>query len=284
MMKRAILDLGSASSALAVAVVALGYGEAIQAQQTSPLDTESIESTEVVLSRSSNSDQNLTVAEAVLGPGFADENTTREIVREQATEYVQKFYSLLFDDLGLASQQRDSLFALLTEDQIASTWTDYKHGETVDKEEQSRRIAAIIGDPMLKQFRALERNLGVYGEVQSIGSLFQQNGVPLTETQRDGLFRILLETRDQYAVTPPSGAEPGSIEYLQHLITQKDEYERHVMELAPSVLLPEQVVHLNERYQYLSFRRAHALEMQRKGRDDGTMTADSPLWYPAGGD
>jgi len=209
----------------------------------------------------------------------ADEDASRERVRESATRRIQKLYSLLLEDLDLTPSERDALFSLLIEDRIASTWTDYKRGETIDKETQSNRIAAIIGDSKLQKFRALERDLSAYGELQKIRSMLQQYDVPLADSQRDRLLKILIGVRGQYETPPPTDAKLGSIEELEHILAQRDEFERHVMELAPSVLSPEQATYLFEQYQYLSYERARALEQQKE-----TVAAtgeDSPWWYPA---
>lgn len=256
-MRRATFVLGLTSTAVAGALVALAYGIGSQAQQT--------------------------LSDADL----ADESATRNLVRDQTTRDVREAYSLLLEHLDLAPREKDVLLELLIEDRIAGTMIYSRgkainEGKAMNEHERSNRIAAIIGYPKLQQFLALERNLFEYAEVQRIGSLLQQNGVPLTDTQRDGLFKILVETRGQYKTMPPSDAKRGSIESLEHRLSQQDEYGRHVLELAPSVLSPKQAQYLSEQYQYLSYQRADALEAQRKARADHTIE-DGPVWYPAWG-
>jgi hypothetical protein len=172
------------------------------------------------------------------------------------------------------------VFALLVQNQIESSTTPYSRGKTVDLQARANSIAAIIGNHKLERFLALERNLGAYSEVHSIGSLLQQNDVPLADTQRDALLKILVETQDQDMVEPPPEARRRSIDDLVKHVAQRDEYERHVLELAPSVLSRKQVQYLSEQYQYLSYARANAVEVQRKARADQP-NADFPLWYPA---
>jgi hypothetical protein len=257
-------------------------GEATQSQENSSLDAglkELVSETTVAPEAPLDDRGNQTVPEV-------DEGVARKIaeeeafIREQAIRSVSEAYSLLFHDLELDSREKDDLSSLLVEDYIASTWTQYKRGETIDKEEQSRRIAAIIGDTELQQFRALEQNIRSYWEVQKIASLFERNGVPVTGTQTDELLTLLIETRNQNKPRPPSDAESRSIEYFEYKLSQMDEYQRHVMELAPSVLSPEQVVLLSEQYQHLSFQRSDALESQKQRRADHP-TEDLPLAYPA---
>ncbi|MEE8625908.1 MAG: hypothetical protein V3T19_11245, partial [Acidiferrobacterales bacterium] len=149
----------------------------------------------------------------------------------------------------------------------------------LDKDERLRRIAEIIGDSKLQQFLALEHNRNEYGEVARVRSMLQQNGFPLTDTERDGLVEILVAVREQDRVMPGADAKPRTIESLQHRMDQMDEYERLVLEMAPSVLSAKQVEYLFERYQALSYRRANALEHQRKARADNP-DENLPLWYP----
>ena len=212
--------------------------------------------------------------------GLADEETSRKMVRERATRDVRKSYPLLLEDLDLTPSEKEALLSFLIEDRIARTTTDYVRGKPRNEHELSNRIAAIIGDPKLQQFLALERNLSEYGEVQNIRSMLQQNGVPLTDTQRDELLKILIGTRNQLKTMPPADVKRDSIEYLEYRLTQEDDYDRFVLELAPSVLSSKQVLYLFKQNQYLSEKRAYALEVQRKARADPT-SENIPLSYPA---
>ncbi len=295
-MRRATFVLGLASSAATLALVALVVygigsdrpsstveprrGEAKQAPQTSSIETELNESTGVVPLRSTDSYQKPAVTEALSDAGLVDEDTSRKMVREHTAREVREVYSLLLEHLNLTSEEKEALLSLLIEDRIAGTTTRFSRGKAMNEHERANRIAAIIGSPKLQQFLALERNIRAYAEVQKIGALLQQNSVPLADKQRDGLFEILVVTRDRYPTTLPSDAKLGSIESLEQTINARDEYERHVLELAPSVLSREQARYLFEQYQHLSHERAHALEAQRKQRADHT-TEDRPLWYPA---
>jgi hypothetical protein len=52
------------------------------------------------------------------------------------------------------------------------------------------------------------------------------------------------------------------------------------MELVPSVLSAQQVVYLDEQYQYLSYLRADAIERQRQELADGIRAEDRPTSFP----
>ena len=217
-----------------------------------------------------------------------DHSDALKWARENATRLVRRNYAVLLERLELTTQQQDALLALLTQDLLGTAYT-YDHGTIVrqgakrSEEDRSKDIATIIGDLKLKEFLALERNLTAYSEASRIASLLEQNGVPTTSSQRDKLVTILAETRNQYigAVTTKATDQEGrSLEYLEKELAKYSEYERHVVELAPAVLTPEQVVYLDKQYQYLSNQRANSLEQQRKQRADGTLPADSHWWFP----
>jgi hypothetical protein len=280
--------------------------DAREVQQASPIETAQSDATVVLPTRLSGGNHNPTVTEDASDAGLTDGDNASETVfpgdiaapelkpvREKVIRDTDRIYSLLFTHLGLTAQEKDALLAFLVEVQLAGTdatyrrdGTIYRHrGEKMDPDERANRIAVIIGDAKLEQFLTLERSLASYSEAGSIAALLKTRGAPVNDTQRDGLFRVLVETRDQYLTTTPlSDLETKSLEHLEQLLTQINEYERHVMELAPSVLSADQVVYLHERYQYMAYRRADALELQRKQRANGTIAGDSLWWYPTWGD
>ena len=300
-MRRAAIVLGLASSAVAVVIVVLFYGigfhrptvapgheEAKIAQQTSSVDREAQEPTAVVESpRASDGHQEPAIIEAPSDEyGFIDEDTWKG-VRERATHDVQMLYSFLIEHLELTPSEKDALLSLLIEDQIEGTTigteTAFSRGRTIDKEEQSNRIAAIIGESKLQQFLELQRDLGSFTELAYITSALERHTVPITEAQRDRLLEILIEVQDQELALPGADAEKGTIEYLEYLMAKTDERERLIFEQAASILSAEQVGYLFEQYQHDSYRRADALERQKKARANND-AEDLPLYYPGRSD
>ena len=294
-MRRAPLVLGFTSSAIAATLIALAYGidphqapstvepmrgEAARAQLTSSVDTELNESKVVVPQRSEGDFQNPMVTKTISNTSLVDEETSRKMVREEATRDTQKIYSILLEGLELTPSEKDALLSFLTEDLMANTRTRHSSGKGMDQHERSKRIAAIIGESKLQQFLVLERNRREYAEVQKMSSMLQQKGAPLTTTQRDGLLRILVDVRVQVNAMPTADAKPQSIESHQHRLNQIAEYERLVLELASSVLTPRQVQYMFEQYQALSYKRTDVLEIQKRARA-GSASEEVPLWYPA---
>jgi hypothetical protein len=141
-----------------------------------------------------------------------------------------------------------------------------QRGVTMPEQERVEKIAAIIGDTALEKFLALERNRGDYWEVGKMASLLRRKGVPTTGTQRHELLKILAEVHERYAMPAPPDLDKKSLEYLEHTLTQLDEYDRHTMELIPSVLTPTQGVYVFNAYQRMADERADSLEQQKKQR------------------
>jgi hypothetical protein len=191
-----------------------------------------------------------------------DEATYRERDRQEALREVLIGYTLLFEDLDLPEQEKKDLIALLVEMQTDS----YQSGRTISDQERSDRISAVIGPEKLEQFLALEKNGREYWETYQIALLLQRRGVPTTPTQRDGVFDILVEVHERYPFTNPAGLDQGSEEYIDEVLSQLDDTDRHVVELAPSVLSPTQVAHLFEAYDYMSRERVDDVEFVKKWR------------------
>jgi hypothetical protein len=211
-----------------------------------------------------------------------DEATARADMRKSATQQIQEAYSLLLEDFALLPREQEDLVALLIEMQTEGMWTWTQTGQIrgreIPEQERHERIAAAIGEQKLQEFLALEENLNAYWETQQIARWLRQRGAPLAETQRDGVFEILVEVRGRYPVTPPpTEIDPRSDEYIDHRLRQTDEFDRHVVELAPSVLSPTQVVHLFNAYEAMSRDRISDVEMQKKRK-----AAGDPIYQDAG--
>ena len=291
-MRRTTFVLGLISSAVALVAVVYGIashrspstveprrGEASQAQQTASVETE-LKSNDENKDQIRDDLQKPTDTEAPRKWSAEDEAISRKEVREDATRDIQRIYPLLLKGLDLTPSEKDALLSFLIEDLIAKTRTPFASGIGMDEHERSNRIAAVIGDSKLQQFLALEQNLSSYRDVGRVGHFLGQNGAPLTDAQQDGMLENFIEVRDQLDWMPPADVERRSIVSLEHKLTQEDEYDRLVLELAPSVLSPKQVQYLFERYQALSYRRANALEFQRNARADNP-DENRALWYPA---
>ena len=212
-----------------------------------------------------------------------DEAYVREMVRTTSIERTQKRYSLLIEMLELTPAEIDALFEFLVEDTIASTKTKYSDGLGLDEDERLARLQEILSDEKLQQFLAYERNRADFRELQSVQSMLQQKGVPLTEAQRDGMLEILIDVQKQLDPKRPSHIERGSIESLEWSLGQLDEYDRLVTELASSVLSAKQVEYMFERNQKYSYERASELTWHKE-RLAADPDDDMLLWYTPKGD
>ena len=293
-MRRRTFALSLTLSAVAVTVIALVYGtsrqsepspgEAEQTPQASLTSTEPNAATVVPPSPERAATQ--TVSNTDLpdhsplpnaNPPRADlplpdEETFRKRSREYQTPEVQLTYGLLLEHLGLTAQEKDALLSLLIDMRVEGG-TFVSHGKVIfpgrtqSEDERLNRIAAVIGDAKLQQFLELERDLRSYVEVGRLGAVLEYDGAPLTDAQRDGLFKIVADVR-HHESKPAVNFDPFSIASLEDELARRSEFERHVVELVPSVLAPNQVVYLDEQYQALSYKRTTDLERDKIEKGD----------------
>lgn len=212
-----------------------------------------------------------------------DEATVREHIRQSATEQIRDEYTLLLGDLALEAQEKTDLVALLIEMRIEGTWSGQIRGRTIPDQERYERIAAVIGDKKLLELIELEENRSAYWETTQIARLMRRKNVPLTEKQLDGVFDIVVEVHDRYPYRPPAAElDRNSDEYIEFVLTQTDEIDRHVVELAPSVLSPTQVVHLFNAYDFMSRDRRSDVERQKKRKAAGDPVYIKMGWITPG--
>ncbi len=200
-----------------------------------------------------------------------DEATLRADMRKQATQDIRESYSLLLGDLDVSAAEKQDLEAVLIDMLVEGMWTGTStfqiRGRKIPQQERYERIAAVIGDQKLLNFLELEQNVHAYWETTQVARLLRRNDVPLTEKQRDGVFDILVEVDALYPRTsPPPDVDNDSEEWMEHVLAQYDEHDRHVIELAPSVLAQDQVVSLFNQYQRMSRERVDSVERSRKLR------------------
>jgi len=198
-----------------------------------------------------------------------NEATARADIRKNATEEVRDSYALLLEDLTLTPEEKTDLVALLIEMQIEGAWARGRtweiRGRVIPDQERYERIAAVIGDQKLLELLELQQNQRAYWETAQIERLLQRKDVPLTEKQRDGVFDILVEVGARYPdAPPPADLDDESVEWIEHVLMQYDERDRHVIELAPSVLSQDQVVGLFAKYQSMSQERIDSVERAKK--------------------
>jgi hypothetical protein len=209
-----------------------------------------------------------------------DEETISKRLRERGIREVTKVYSLLFDSLDLAQNERNALVSLLVDLRVAGTHTDCKRGRKIDPQVRSDQVAAIIGDTKLEQFLSLEQHLGSYAEVAFVNCVLEKHDRPMTDAERNEVLQILIDIRERELALPGADAARGSVESLEYRLAEIDERERLFFEQVASQLSAEQVGYLFEQYQRDSYFRADALERQRRARADENAEV-LPLHYPA---
>lgn len=214
----------------------------------------------------------------------ASDEAARKAAEEKAREVVarriQANYSLLISEMNLSETETERLLAALVEYQLLTLSTEYAERQYLEERERQPRLLSVLGDARLRHFLELERNLSAYGEAYKINRMLEQNGAPLSTEQVSQLVEVLVQVKSQSEVRSDKDGSGGLLNYLEDKISARSEFERHVLELAPSVLTPKQTIYLHEQYEFLSYQRANSLESQRWDRRDSNddKVLSMPLW------
>jgi hypothetical protein len=195
-----------------------------------------------------------------------DEKTLSELLRQEATNEVRSSYALLLKQLGLGAAKEKALIAFLIEDRISNSSTDFVEAHPLDKATRAARITALIGSDEQAKFMTLEQDIKSYAAVENIKGLLQINGHPLNDSQVDGLLEIFKSTHaaEDDSAEQLLRSKPKNIEDLESVLAQRNEYERKILDRAGAVISSKQMQYVFEWYQYLSDKRASALEEQKK--------------------
>lgn len=202
-------------------------------------------------------------------------------LRDETTNEVLVTYSQMYRHLGLTEAEQRDLTHFLVEVWMSDTIMRNYRPQPIEEGDRQAGIAAIIGDARLEKLLTLERNKTEYGEAGLVAKHLRSHGVPLSGIQQDRLLDILIHVRGREQAVANPIAQPGTVEAIESRMNTMDEYERLVLELAPSILSSRQMKLFFERYQALSYRRAEMLEMQKQTRANEDEDDDFPLGYPA---
>jgi hypothetical protein len=82
------------------------------------------------------------------------------------------------------------------------------------------------------------------------------------------MFDILVDVHERYPFTKPAAPDERSEEWIDEMLGQLDDTDRHVVELAPSVLSPTQVAYLFRAYDHMSRERIDLVEWQKNRKAD----------------
>ena len=229
--------------------------------------------------QSSNVEQ-AKVEDDAVSSGCVDAAAELEQLRDDAEQWIPNTYSLMFNHLELTQSEKQDLSSLLAEFSAAGTYTACKEGIKIDPQNRSDMIEAIIGPTKLARFLSLEQHRYEYGEINFVDCVLNNNGSSLTDAQRDSLFEIIVEIAAREEKLPGSGAERESIEYLEYHLAELNERTRLFLERVGSELSAEQLGHLFNEYQRISYRQADSLERQKRARLDPNQEP-LPWYYPA---
>ena len=207
----------------------------------------------------------------------SDEDWKR--AHERSIKETAASYSLMFRHLELSESEYGAMVNFLAEVRMSGTHMRGHRPVKIEEADRKAGIAALIGESKLEQLLALENHRSEYRETQRIADLLHSEGVPLTDAEQDQLLDVLIRVRGSNQSAAEPNVEPGTLEWVESMNTVMNEYERLVLEQAPSVLSPHQVGLVFDRYESLWTRRAAIFERQQRSRANEDPDDDFPLFY-----
>lgn len=190
----------------------------------------------------------------------------KKAMRGQQSMMVRMMYADLAKELGLAPEEADQLIELLTERQMGMAaqsmelmgdgGADAKKleesGKSINasRKEYDAQINALLGEERAKKFAEYERSIGDRMQMQQVQQAFTASGVPLQDSQRDGLLAIMKEERLKTPASPFDASNKdvsAQMKALQNAdavdkaMQQTQDFNTRVLTRARTVLTPEQI-------------------------------------------
>ena len=189
----------------------------------------------------------------------------RKMMRGQQGVGVRMMYGDLAKELGITPDDANQVMELLTDRQMDAS---SKAMNAVDDSGDAAKLAAsaedaqkvvtdydaklknILGEDRTKKLNDYERTLGDRMAIQQYSSSFSSAGVPLDETQKQGLLNVMKEERLKQ---PPGPLDPGAKdvgaqmkamrtgEGLDEALASQRDMNQRVLTRARTVLTPDQM-------------------------------------------
>lgn len=190
----------------------------------------------------------------------------KKAMRGQQSMMVRMMYADLAKELGLAPEEANQLIELLTERQMGMAarsmelmgdgGADAKKleesGKSINasRKEYDAQINALLGEERAKKFTEYERTIGDRMQMQQVQQAFTASGVPLQDSQRDGLMAIMKEERLKTPASPFEASNKDVTAQMKALqngdavdkaMQQTQDFNTRVLTRARTVLTPEQI-------------------------------------------
>jgi hypothetical protein len=177
----------------------------------------------------------------------------QKMMRTQIRASARRQYADIGDELGLGKEKARKLVELLAEQQASmfdlSNQSADAAGAIANFEQKQREhdqaIADLLGPVKAEEFEEYQRTLPVRMELQSLAQQLEDNGTPLSESQRKQLIEVILQ--EQGRVPMPAYADGmDQAEQFKAANSWKDDYDTRVAERASHILNAEQLGTYND--------------------------------------
>ncbi len=195
----------------------------------------------------------------------------KKVMKSQQSMAVKMMYGDLAKELGLGPEEARQVMDLLADRQMALAGKGMKllggektDGQTAEdvaaetqasQQEYDKQLENLLGKDGFAKFGEYERTMGDRMQITQYKQAFTANGVPLEDTQSQGLLNIMKEERLKQ---PPSPLEPGnkdvgaalkamqSDDAFDSAMANQETLNRRVLDRSRSVLTPDQVVQFEQ--------------------------------------
>jgi len=180
-----------------------------------------------------------------------------KMMRNQARVSARRQYAGVGEELGLGKEKAAKLVELLAEQQasmmILGNEADPSKGAPFDYEqrqrEQEMEISNLIGDDKAEQLKAYQATLPARMESEMLARQLEDNGVPLSETQKKELTKVVIAEHDRLP-TPPYDEGMDQAEYMKAINDWKNDYDKRIADEAGHILNAEQLAAYNDIQQW----------------------------------
>jgi hypothetical protein len=211
----------------------------------------------------------------------------KKMMKAQMSMITKMQYRDLAGFLKLSPQESEQVMALLEDRQTAiagDPWALMADGELDEKKmteiearskatkaEFDQKLKGLLGDEKFKQMEEYDKGAGARMMMGQLEQSLGASGTNLQPDQRNQLLQIMLDERKNSPPSPfdETGADAArnwkammDDTAIDRWMTQESEYHRRVLQNAPKVLAPEQVIELQKAF-------TQAMEMQKFGMKMG---------------
>ena len=180
-----------------------------------------------------------------------------KMVRNQARVAARRQYADVGEELGLGQEKAAKLVELLAEQPASMMMlgdeADPSRNAPFDYEqrqrEQEMEISNLIGADKAEELKNYQATLPARMESEMLARQLEDNGLPLSETQKKALTKVVIAEHDRLP-TPPYVEGMDQADYMKAVNNWKNDYDKRIADEAGQFLSAEQLAAYNDIQQW----------------------------------